>query len=294
MRRLARKAGFAMQTVRELKETIEEERDLAALAAVYEDEALLAIPKIRREVMATRGFLARASRIYSLSKAAYLKQAATLRHREKILSFILRNGKTAVVLISGNQSLLGNLMLSTYKVFWELSQKSGGDLVIAGQIGRYLASGQRPPPKFAYFDLDDYQIAASQFEAIAGHVCGYGKILVVYPKFVTVLSQEPAIGDISGGVTFETSRQATPYFFEPSGEAVMSYFETQVIRMLLRQKILEAMLARYSARLAAMDEASQKVERELIRMRQQLRRLVRRAQNKKQNEIFAGISLWET
>ena len=285
-----------MQTLRNLRQTIADQTGLRALAEIYEDIALFNMQRIRGQVLSMRQFLAGVSEIYTLAKTAYLAQIPTTisgRPKPEALSFVLRNGKTVVVLISGNEPLLGNIMLAAYKVFLALSAKLSSDLVICGQIGRYLASQARPLLVFKYFDLDDYRTSELQLAQIFDYTRQYAKILVVYPRFESVLSQVPQIDDISGGVSLEKARvYKKNYFFEPSPREVMSYFESQIIKLLLYWKMLEAMLARFSARLTILDAATQTIEKKIAKNRAFETRLTRREDNKGQMVIYAGISLW--
>ena len=270
---------------------------LKNLTETYEDVAVASMQEIRQATLANREFLAGVGRIHALAKSAYLAQIlATLgrKQREAALEAIAKNRKSAVVFISGNHSLLGNVVFQTYKVFLDLVGKIECDLVILGAIGRYLASGERPPLTFAYFDLDDFSISESQIKPIVQHISRYQKIFVVYPKFDTVLAQSPAIDDISGGAGAETNLAARKrYFFEPSAGEVMAYFEGQIIGTLFRQKVLESMLAKFASRLAIMDEATQKIGAIIARQEIWQKVAKRRQENEKLRESFAGISLWE-
>lgn len=286
-----------MFTPKQLKKELELNLALKGLTETYEDVAVSRMQAIRQDVLQTRQFLEGVSEIYSLAKSAYLKQLATVinvRKREKQLGFIRRNSKTITVLISGNHSLLGNIVLQTFKVYSALAQKIESDHVILGHIGSYLAATSRPPMDFVEYDFDDYSAEEEQIQPVVDYISQYEKILIVYPKFVSVLRQAPQIDDISGGIAVEQAlKSAKNYFFEPTSGDVMAYFEGQIIGTLFRQKILEAMLARYAARLTIMDHANQtvkKIVKENLRAEQIV---LRREANKKLLSAFGGISLWE-
>lgn len=285
-----------MQTIREITNIIADQMALKNLAQIYEDIAVFNMQSIRKQVLDTRQFLNGVSEIYTLAKAAYLTQIPTTlggRANRAELSFLLRNEKTVLVLISGNEPLLGNLILETYKVFLTLASKLTCDLVICGQIGSYLASHGRPPLTFKYFELSDFKIAEQEASELSSYISQYAKILVCFPRFDSVLVQVPAVDDISGGVSLEHSRTTgKKYFFEPSAREVMSYFEKQIIKLLLSQKLLEAMLARFAARLTVLDRASQILEKQIAKNRFLFTKLVRRNANSDLLSAFAGISLW--
>ncbi|MBI3341551.1 F0F1 ATP synthase subunit gamma [Candidatus Curtissbacteria bacterium] len=286
-----------MFTPKQLKKELELNLALKGLTETYEDVAVSRMQAIRRDVLQNRRFLEGVSEIYSLAKSAYLKQLATVidvGKREKQLQFIRRNRKIVTVLISGNRSLLGNIVLQTFKVYMSLAQKIESDHVILGHIGSYLAATSKPPLDFVEYEFDDYSAAEEQMVPIVNYISQYEKILVVYPKFVSVLRQVPQIDDISGGIAVEKPMATTKnYFFEPTSGDVMAYFEGQIIGTLFRQKILEAMLARYGARLTIMDHANQTIKRIVKQNLQAEQAVIRREGNKKLLSAFGGMSLWE-
>lgn len=285
-----------MLTPKELKKALEQDLAMKGLVETYEDVAVANMQKVRQSVLATRIFLEGVSEIYSLAKTAYLVQLSFVtskKERAKELSFIKRNGKTLTIFISGNQSLLGNIIFQTYKAYLALRLKVESDHLVLGKVGSYLAKSARPAFKFTEFPLNDYEIKPAEMKPIVDFVSQYEKILVVYPKFVSVLRQEPAIDDISGGSKVEQSFEGKKaYFFEPNAREVMSYFEGQIIGALLRQKVLEAQLARYSARLTIMDSAAHTISK-IVEKSQKVQVLVeRRESNKKLLNSFSGVSLW--
>ena len=73
----------------------------------------------------------------------------------------------------------------------------------------------------------------------------------------------------------------------------MAYFEGQIIGTLFRQKVLEAMLARYAARLTIMDHAVQTVKRTVEQGQMREIMVKRQEGNKKLLNSFAGMALWE-
>ena len=285
-----------MRTKKELEREFATYQILASLTHTYEDIALSRMQEIRKSVLVTREFLTGVEKVYLLAKASFfyeISHVAGKRKREKELEFVRRNRKTVVVLVSGNQSLLGNIVLDAYRVFFDLIHKITCDKVILGTIGRYLAKSARPNFEFTYFDFDDWNTNDVIIKPVCDFISKYEKILVVYPRFDSVLRQLPQIDDISGGVRLETAKPSKKYFFEPSAREVMSYFEGQIISTLFKQKMLESMLARYAARLTVMDHGSEAIEKLINKNRHDYLVASRRLENRKLQDMFAGLSLWE-
>lgn len=278
---------------------IELERNLAlkSLTEIYEDVAVVGMQSVRHKVLTNRIFLEGVSSVYALAKNAFLKQISGIssrKEREKQTAFLRRNKKTLAVLISGNQTLLGNLIIDTYKSYLSLTRSVKCDYAVMGKIGSYLLRDAKLPTPFVEFPLDDYEITEPKIKLALQFISRYERILVVYPKFVTVLSQTPNVDDISGGVAIGevNIKLAKNYFFEPSAREVMAYFEGQIIEALFRQKLLESILARYSARLAIMDLASKKITNLIAENLRDKKIFERSEENKKLFSQFAGINLW--
>lgn len=283
-----------MQTIKKLEELIEEETALKTLTQVYEEVALSKISEIRDQVLATRRFLTGVEEVYKDVKASYIAHVLSdfpKKERERQLGIIKRNGKTVVVLISANESLLGAITLAVYKTFWNFCLQTKGDYVVLGEIGRYLLQFERPKVAFSYFEMDDYKIEEGNFLKMLRNVSSYERIIVVYPRFESVLRQAPAVEEISGG-SMATLDFKKVYFFEPSVSDVVSYFEGQIIGVLLRQKLLESMLAKYAARLTIMDRASLRVEKLILVYQRQRILAQKRKENRSLLDIFGGYNIW--
>ena len=294
-----------MRTYQQVKDDREKYLSLSDLTHVYEDIAVSKMQEIRLNVVTTRQLFEDVADIYNLAKSAYLKQIPTLvspKKRQEELDFIRKNKKTIVIFLSANQRLLGNIIYQSYQVFTDLTSQIFADRLVIGQLGRYLTQVYQPRTSYIYFDLDDYRPKDEQIGQIIDKISLYERILVVYPKFATVFSQTPQVEDISGGSgTAKTplasldqrdSDNSKSYFFEPSAKEVMSYFDSQIIQLLFRQTILEAMLARYAARLSLMDQASQTLEKLLAQNTFEQIKIKRNKENKKLQNVFSGMSVW--
>lgn len=286
-----------MLTKKQLKNELERNLALRNLTEIYEDVAVVGMQTVRHQVLTNRIFIEGVSSVYSVAKSAFLKNLSLIHsrvEREKELSFLRRNKKTLAVLISGNQTLLGNINVLTFKKYLEYIAATDCDYAVLGKVGSYLLRGASLPKPFVEFPLDDYEISETKVKLALQFIKRYEKVIVVYPKFITVLSQEPGLDDISGGVVLEQEnlKDAKNYFFEPSPREVMAYFEGQIIEALFRQKLLEAVLARYGARLTIMDMASKKINK-IIDGNYKLRKIIERSEaNKKLFGQFAGLGLW--
>lgn len=287
-----------MFTKKQIKDELEANLALKTLTEIYEDIAVVGMQNIRQKVLTNRIFLEGVSSLYSLAKAAFIKQLVSIKDkhlRDKETDFLKRNGKTIAVFISGNHTFLGNIIIQTYRTYMDVISKIDCDYAVMGKIGSYLLKDAKLPKPFADFPLDDYELSDPKVKLALQFIARYQKIIIVYPKFITLLSQEPQVEDISGGIVIDEkkSKKAKSYFFEPSPKEVIAYFEGEIIEALFRQKLLEAILARYGSRLTMMDSASKKIGKIIEENRKINRKIERNDDNRKLFGYFAGISLWE-
>lgn len=287
-----------MFTKKQLKLELERNLALKSLTEIYEDVAVIGMQSVRHQVLTNRIFLEGVSSVYSLAKSAFLKHIATIpsrKERERETSFLKRNKKTVAVLISGNQTLLGDIIFNTFRTYLDLIRKIDCDLAVMGKTGSSLLREANLPKQFVEFLIDDYEFSEAKTKLALQFITRYERVIVVYPKFVTVLSQAPNVDDISGGVALEQKelKSSKDYFFEPSPKEVMAYFEGQIIEVLFRQKMLESILARFGARLTIMDLATKKIGKIIESNLKEKRRIDRANANRKLFSGYTGISLWE-
>lgn len=81
--------------------------------------------------------------------------------------------------------------------------------------------------------------------------------------------------------------------FEPSLEEVLNFFETTILKTLLRQKVRESLLSRYAARMVAMDVATENAKTATKGLRRDLSRAKRRRANAKMLDNYSGMSIWK-
>lgn len=285
-----------MYSKKELYQEIESVRTIKSLAVVYQEISAISILQIRNSVAKTRNFLAGVAKVYQHSKQAYIKKTQALLSRKKDISkqsFIRRNGRDVLVFISSNQRLYGDLILKVFQEFVMNVKKTGADAVVIGSLGKSLVKRENLATRVEYFDLADYKPEWDKIQKITSLISQYEKITVYYGKFLSVLNQIPAKSDISGGATLGSPVGVVKdYIFEPTPEAVLEFFETQIIANLFHQEVYEAQLARFASRLLLMNQAAEKATREQKKLNESLLKLKKFLRNKKQLSTESGRVLW--
>lgn len=273
---------------------------LKTIMETYEEIAASRMQNIRNSVLQSRSFVLDLNNIFQEVKSSYKKNLVALMKKKKIkdplkLSFINRNGKTLFVFLSSNTGLYGDIIRRTFTLFAKQFRQEKADAAIIGRIGYQQFSQEFTKVPFTYFDLPDNKIDSVSLAKIISFLIQYDKIVVFYGQFRNVVLQEPLMLNISGDL-LPSAEQNTQikYFFEPTLEKILEFFEKEIFSSIFQQIVLEAQLAKFAARMVALDEATGNIRNKLKETIFQQERIRHQARNKKQIETLASISLWET
>lgn len=288
-----------MLTKKELTKETEFLATLRTILETYEEIAATRMARIRSSVLGSRDFLLEINAIFQQVKASYKARIELLMKKRKIkdpskLTFIKRNGKTLYVFVSANTGLYGEIIRKTYDVFIESIKKEPGDVAILGKIGMELFNSEGIKAPLTYFGFPDNKMDNEAVQKIVEHIIQYEKVLVFYEQFNNVISQSPIVTNISGDpLPWEKGGPATQYFFEPSLEKIMEFFEREIFASIFQQTIFESELAKFAARMVSLDFASENTKARLKKTILAKYRIEHREDNKKQLEKFASMKLWK-
>ena len=273
---------------------------LSSILESYEEIAASRMGHIRSSVLKSRDFLLEINTIFQEVKASYKEDIALLMKRKKIknpkeLTFLNRNGKTLYLLVSANTGLYGDIVKRTYNIFIEnLKKDKIRDVTIIGRLGYQLFESENIDATVSYFDFPDDRIDTEKLKKIVEHIVQYQKVLVFYEQFKNVIDQNPIITNISGDpLSYDQGgAKVIKYFFEPSLEKIMVFFEKEIVGSIFEQTILESELAKFASRMVALDISNENTKNRLKQTLFQKERLKHQANNKEQIEKFSYIKLW--
>ena len=286
-----------MYSSKEFRENLNVISAIKDITTIYQEIASMKVKQLRENVAKTRDFLNGIGSVYNHAKISYLGELQKQIIRGKIglqsASFIKRNGKKVLVLLSANEHLYGSLILDIWRNYIADLKKGDADAVIVGSVGRYFLRNEKLKVAASFFPLNDDKPKGSEIKRIIDFICRYEQIIIYYGEIISVMSQYPTKKAISGGVTLgEKVVKAKSYLFEPSPEKIMEFFETEIIAALFNQTVYEHELARFAARMVAMDQATENANETLTKLNKEWRSAKRAIANSKQLGIFAGYSLW--
>lgn len=281
-----------MPTLKEIKENLETISTIKNIVRAYQEIANLRMKLIREKVLKNREFFKKLSDTYQRIKSAYLFSLKKGWVRKRKTSFLQPKKKSVVIFLSANKFFYGTLILDIWQKIQEYLKEKGADLAVVGRIGKYLAERGGFGHKMFYFELDDEKPETERIEAIIEFVKNYKEIIVFQGRYETVLSQSVVMSKISGGLPLkEKVEKVKTYLFEPSAEAVLEFFEREIIATLFNQTILEHQLARYASRVIAMYQATENAKNLEKKLKLIENKLARQRLNKRQTEFFGSVKL---
>lgn len=279
-----------MPVLRKIKENLKTLSTIETITKNYQEIANLKMNKIRQRVLNNREFIEELFRVYTLAKRSIKKWEA--RKKEKL--FIKGQKKRVIVFLSSNERFYGTLILDIWREILNYLTEKEADLVVVGKIGKYLAERSGFGHKMFYFELNDDNPEKERIKEIIQFVKNYEEIIIFHGKFQTILSQKIVQTNISGEVGSERElAKVKSYLFEPSPEAILEFFETELISAFFNQAIFEHQLSRYAARTVAMYQASQKIKERKRELEKESKKIKCQLFNKKQIELFSGVQLWQ-
>lgn len=288
-----------MLTKKLLDNEIENLVGLNDMVKSYEEIAASRIRRTRDSVLRNRTFVTEIQQIYEQVIFSYKNQVESLMKSKKgkdpkKFSFINKNGKTLYIFISANTGLYGNLIKRTFDLFLKTPKDSEYDIAIIGKLGLTLWNESKLKQKYYYFDFPDQNVDEKVLEEILKFIITYQKTIVFYGEFQNFIKQNATFSDISGNALTEKviNQQAVKFFFEPSLEKILEFFEKQIFASIFEQTVRESQLAKIASRLTSLDTASENIDKQLINMTNQKNRITRSSQNKKQLETFSSSVLW--
>lgn len=288
-----------MTSKKEVNSELDYLGNLRLILETYEEIAASRMARIRSTVLKNRDFLLEINSIFQQIKASYKDKIDLLMKRKRIkdpkeLTFLKRNNKTLQVFISANTSLYGEIIRRTYGVFVENVKKEKSDVAIIGRLGYELFQEEKINVPLTYFDFPDDMIDNNALRKIVEHIIQYEKVLVYYERFNNVINQEPIITNISGDpLPWEKPGPVAKYFFEPSLEKIMEFFEKEIVASIFEQTLMESQLAKFSSRMVALDAASENTKKRLLLVEFMKEKIKHQQINRSQNERYSSMLLWK-
>lgn len=282
---------------KQITEEIKNVNSLRDVVDAYEKISATKMQNIRSSVLENRDFLEEINFVFQQVKKSYKDQLTLIvkqrNSKSKKLSLIKTNGKTLFVLLSANTGLYGNILKKTYDLFKQYVFKEDGDILAIGKLGHDLLMKEGLRKKIIYEDIEESNINQEVLKNLVSLIIQYERVIVFHGKFETTVSQLPTATSVSGDpLPGETKMPDVKFFFEPSLEEIMLFFEKEIFTSYFEQTIQESQLAKQASRMISLDNSLENIKRHLKKLDSDEQRLRHIDFNKKQLETVSSIKLW--
>lgn len=284
-----------------VQQDIDQMQNLIVLVETYETIAGTSVRRIRNSVLANRAFHVGLNRMFREITTAYKKEIEYIMRKKKIASdgmpsVMKHSKKMALMLLSANTGLYGDLVGRTFTAFVTEVKRTQADVVIIGRMGKMFFEDVMPGNPFTYFDFPDNAIAIASMKEITAFLEQYERAVAFYAVFKNLLTQQVRASIVSGaelpGEKTEEEAPSFPYFFEPSLEQVALFFENEIFASLLEQIFQESRLAKLAARMVLLDRAIINIETGLRRTTLEKQRVHHAKVNRELIDSLSGVALW--
>ncbi len=256
---------------RQLKDQIALTESIKFITQALGDVATSKLKSTRGAVTLNIKYFQDISEIYRIVKAISIKSPTKSR-----VPKVVRNGKTLICLITSNSHFYGGLDTQLTRFFIDKTSKVEADRVVIGRTGIKILKALKYPAKFSEVVFKDDSPTFEELNVLSKKVIVYSKIYVYHTKYESLLSQVPAITDLSTSeVEVEDIHSEFFYIVEPEIDKMIGFFEGQIIILLFRAVFLEVDISRLAARMIAMNQAEDNANKILQtekRMLEHLRR----------------------
>lgn len=265
---------------------------MESLTQTYTEIASARAQKIRRSVLINRDFLQEITAIYQEIKTNYKEVLKKIQSTE----IKKKNGKVALVLITTNSGLYGDLNSKIFNYFsaWVDRYPPETELFVLGNKGKLFFEDRYPGRTYQMLPFSDDSFDKNQFQNLSASLVNYSEVLVFYGQFKSLANQEATMNSLTGSTGQTAPRQDKIYYlFEPSMGSIVNFFETEIFTSIFLQTIYESLLAKYAARIDSLDQSSEKIKQKIKLLIVATQSLRHQRLNRNQLEITTAQLLWK-
>ncbi|MEI8073086.1 MAG: F0F1 ATP synthase subunit gamma [Candidatus Saccharibacteria bacterium] len=245
-----------MNKITELYREYQDVSTIEEVARIFENSASIQVRQIKNRVLASRDFL---HELWSMYVQLRLDSGGDL----DIPVNVPTNDKTAVILISSDESLGGTIDERLIEEAISVMNPGRADYFVIGKKGARIMKAQGIEPTAA-FKLPDITKPVNVIPIIY-KTQEYKSSVVYFEQFINIDTQQIQVFELISGIKrvgqMESSRRdaslifTSDYIFEPSLKKVISYLESMMRATVLTELILESRLAQLANRFNTMNQA---------------------------------------
>ncbi|MEK7605621.1 MAG: FoF1 ATP synthase subunit gamma [Patescibacteria group bacterium] len=271
-------------TKKQIHQQIEGTKTIRELMNAYEEIAALRMKRIRQQVVKSRDFHKILTHYFhEIRYLPKVKGQPVLQSPETFLA----------ILLSDDKGLYGEILAKTKDSFVQFAKANPDyQLAVIGTQAQESIKEELPDRNARFFSLHTTPLT-QDLKDIAALLTQFSHIVVFHGEFVNLINQIPAITYLTGEEDVPEAPQTTnQYLLEPSHESLLTFFQKEIVSVLLDQAILEGTLSKEASRMVSLEKASEEARNKIKRLKRLSRVINAQRQNKEQITYLAGLSLW--
>ncbi len=287
----------------DVKKEINELGSFKEIAQTYQEVAALRMRKIKDFVLKNREFLSGLATVFARVKLSYeeglieflrsqgIKNEEQQQEYIEKMNFTVKNGRDALIFISANTGLYGDIIARVFDYFCKHIDKKS-DIVIVGKVGRLLFEQRFPGKEYAYYEISDRAPEPEIVNKMMHNLDAYEHIIVFHGEFKDILNQVPSQTSVSGdrlSLEVKEDLKRINCIFEPNIEEVFNFFEKEIKTTLFDQSIYESSLSKFTSRMVSLDSATSNAGEKLEKLKLQRDIIKHRKAEKEKNTTLSSV-----
>lgn len=280
-----------MSSITDIKDELNELTTMKFISQAFTEAAAFKLRSIRASFEKNRQFYEDISYLYHLVQVNANKR--DLEHSKKKNKKI--KPRVLYVALTSNKHFYGNLNINIMTSFIYDTQNIDADRLIVGSTGQEHLKAVNYSKTYDSIVFAEDNPTAKELNTFMAKSSSYHKIIVYYPKYVTLLSQSVGVVDITHTESFlkKSQEDEIHIIFEPELVKIIAFFESQVRINLFKRVLFECDIARTSARLISMSSAEDRADGLIKEKKVHLRKAIASNINAKLLETFTGLTKWQ-
>lgn len=282
-----------MKRIKSLKVEFDSLTAFLDMVEAYEEISALRMRKVKKTILERREFMQGLNEAFAYIAYSYSVYKKSLKGKFK--GVLNTNGKTVSVLLSSNTGLYGDVVRSTFDLFYTDIKDIKTDIVLVGRMGKRFYDESGLKKNYDYFEMSDKGVDDAGTKQLLEKIIDYTNIVVYHGVFKNILSQEAVKTAVTGELLkIEQSLESydVKFLFEPSVEEVAEHFEKQIASLIFEQTVFESSLSKFASRMVSLDRAADNIGTKMNYLDFKIKKVKHKDINSSlQSGIFGGI-LW--
>ncbi len=289
-----------MASVKQINQSIEDGTTLQSIADAFSEISSLKLKRIRGGIVRNKQFSQELTGILGILRKLAVEEKSLSKLVDKLIE---KNSKTVTVVVTSNHKFYGGLTSKLIDLFIRGTANMEADRIVIGTNGVDYLKAKRVNFPYKVVEFKEDLPTAPELQSLIQAIYPYKKIVFFHSNFKTVLSQVPLFTELTGDSSVMLSNITDPkkassignqgFILEPELEKILTFFDSQILTLLVESIFLEEELSRTASRLLSMGGAQDNALNYIKEQKKLLFQAKRSVSNNRLLETYTTFSLWK-